>query len=161
MLKKRKQGLDTTGLSSKTQPSMYKCLSALRLFYPDLRNLLGHVRPHHSDAAFTSQNIVPVPMLGGGTAPRTLNGWLGSHCTCSLCTSCWPPFSTPFHFPLRTHPSSFFPFQTGLETQSSVYNIIADDLKRPLTAARSQRPLCINQAFFGLSVSSTVSIYTL
>lgn len=52
-------------------------------------------------------------------------------------------------------------FQTVLETQRFVYSIRADDLKRPLTVARSQRPLGINLPFFGLSVSGTLNIYTL
>lgn len=40
-------------------------------------------------------------------------------------------------------------------------NIRADDLKTPLTATGSQRPLGINQPFFGLSSLVRLNIYTL
>lgn len=67
------------------------------------------------------------------------------------------------HLPLSTLPSSPLAssFQIILETQMFVYNIRADDLKRPLTVARSQRPLWINQPFFGLSFLGRQNIYTL
>lgn len=71
--------------------------------------------------------------------------------------SCPPPHTSYSAPPLPLASS----FQIILETQMFMYNIRADDLKRPLNVARSQRPLWINQPFFGLSFLGRPNIYTL